>query len=326
MRVPQKSNILTIMHLRSPAVLVLSLISLMSAVAPGEEEISKPPYVESHGMRCWNQELFTPWLRSAVGKLRAEGKLVSRDLLLKDPTPNSLPQPPAAVPVPTDPLPPPALAEKLRAATVVVMCLNEKGKNNYGSGFAVADDLVVTNWHVVGLHPELPDIVVVGHDAMVRPVVAVAAADRDNDLVVLRVCGPLVPLPVAATALPAGEHLWQMGHTHMALWSFTEGMAIRHCVESFVPDGAKESRSMVVMDVSNNISKGSSGSAVVNARGEVGGVYFRSRWYYQDEQNKITVGEESGNSLVLKDRYVLYERNMCVPLPCLRALLGWKEP
>ena len=218
------------------------------------------------------------------------------------------------------PLTPVAIADRLRASTVLVIALNAKGDDNFGTGFAVAGDLIVTNWHVFGLHPELPDIVAVDESGKVMPVTELVAARPAEDLVVLRIRGSLPALPIAEKAPKQGESLWQMGQTHMALWSFSEGMVRRYCVESFVPDGAKESLERVVMDISHDVSKGSSGSAMVNGRCEVSGVYFRSRWYYQDESNRISAGD--GNSLVLKDRYVLFSRNMCIPLGTLRSVLG----
>jgi len=309
---------------------VFSCLFLLAGLLPGPvpgAEPPKRPWEDLDGIRCWNQRLFTPWLRAEVDRLRKDGRLVAKDQLVKGAKEKHLAPALPRLPAADAPLSPPALADKLRAGVVLVMSLNDKGKDNYGSGFAVADDLVVTNWHAFGLHPELPDVVVVDHAGHVLPVIAAPASDPGSDLVVLRVAGKLDGLPVAEKPPPAGERLWQMGHTHMALWAFTEGIVNRYCVENFVPDGAKESRDMIVMDISHEISKGSSGSPLVNDRGEICGVYFRSRWYYQDATNKITGGDgAAANALVLKDRYVLYERNMCVPLSRLRDLLGWGKP
>ena len=287
--------------------------------APAAEKPVRLPYDELDGIRCWSAEWFRPWIRAEVAALREKGKLVPKDQLLKPPAPDRLPVAPATA-VSDKPLTPVEIADRLRASTVLVIALNAKGHDNFGAGFAVADDLVVTNWHVFGLRPELPDVVAVDETGKVLPVTAVAAARPEADLVVLRVRGKLPALPVAAKPPRPGEELWQMGHTHMSLWAFTAGMVRRYCVENYVPDGAKKSVDKVVMDISHDVSKGSSGSAMVNDRCEVGGVYYRSRWYYQDESNRISAGE--GNNLVLKDRYVLFKRNMCIPLRSLRELLG----
>lgn len=290
---------------------------------PAEKPAEKPlplPFQEMDGIRCWDQVRFNPWIRAEVKALRERGELVPKEKLLKEPLPDKVSAPLPKVAAAEKPLTPVEIADRLRASTVLVIALNAKGDDNFGTGFAVSGDLIVTNWHVFGLHPELPDIVAVDEAGKVMPVTEVVACQPAEDIVVLRIRGNLPALPIAKKPAKQGESLWQMGQTHMALWSFSEGMVRRYCVENFVPDGAKKSVDRVVMDISHKVSKGSSGSAMVNSRCEVSGVYFRSRWYYQDESNRISAGD--GNSLVLKDRYVLFSRNMCIPLGTLRSVLG----
>lgn len=306
---------------------LVGLSRLAAADEPGVKDQEKPaekplalPFEEVDGMRCWDQGRFNPWIRAEVKTLRERGELVAKEKLLKGPMREKVSEPLPKVAAAEKELVPVEIADRLRASTVLVIALNAKGDDNFGTGFAVSGDLIVTNWHVFGLHPELPDVVAVDETGRVMPVTEVVAARPAEDLVVLRIRGKLTALPVAEKAPKQGENLWQMGQTHMALWSFSDGIVRRYCVESFVPDGADKSVEKVVMDVSNDVSKGSSGSAMVTNRGEVSGVYFRSRWYYQDESNRISAGD--GNSLVLKDRYVLFSRSMCIPLKPLRSILG----
>ena len=89
--------------------------------------------------------------------------------------------------------------------------------------------------------------------------------------------------------------------------------------------GKKNAIDMPAMDVSNKISAGSSGSAMVNMRGEIVGIYYARRWYNQSEKSTVKVEEGKNKQLdqsaYIDDRVVLFYRNYCLPVTTVKKLL-----
>lgn len=149
-----------------------------------------------------------------------------------------------------------------RATPSVVVLFNVDGNRQVralGSGFFVANGLVVTNLHVIKGATSIYGRVVGTEGA--SKVIEVVITDEDVDLAVLRfdsLTGPGLPL---ATGLPqVGETVYAIGSPKGLEGTFTQGIvsAIRRedgLIQTQVP-----------------ISPGSSGGPLLNARGEVVGV------------------------------------------------------
>jgi S1-C subfamily serine protease len=310
---------------------VATCLLLASSLAHSDSE--KLPFIDRDGQRFWNDGALSKYIHRQTRALAKDGKLTPGETILAQlrertslPA-GTLPPPAPSLPI----LDAPTLATRLQQSTVVVMTLDDKNHDEYGTGFAIAPGIIVTNWHVVSPDQKFPHLVVMDHNGKVLPVTEGLASNIDNDLAILRIADPTgsIPhLPLAPTLPSPGETVWQTGHTHTSWWTFTEGTVNRYCLERYTPDGKEKSILLPVIDISNKVSAGSSGSAVVNNMGQVVGVYHARRWFYQTagtwripaEPSKD--GEKPKDPEEIKDRVVLFERNKCIPATRLLEMLA----
>ena len=290
------------------------------------------PFEDRDGQRFWVEKGLSKHVHREAAKLRSEKSLVPLTEITKQLKERSTTQ---AVTLPPSgngaDLSGVELVRKLSVSTVVVMTVDQDDKDAYGTGFVIAPGVVVTNWHCACPDKEFSDIVVMDHDGRVYPVIEGLAGAADADLAVIRFKDPdgKVPsLPLADMLPPPGESVWQVGHTHESWWTATHGTVNRYCMEPYKPKTSKDTIQLPVMDVSNKISAGSSGSAVVDSRGRVVGIYHHRRWYYQTagtwkiSEEGSDEGETPAKPVEIKDRVVLFTRNHCIPVTRLRAMLG----
>jgi S1-C subfamily serine protease len=139
-----------------------------------------------------------------------------------------------------------------------------------GSGFAVANDLVVTNAHVVagerGTEVERPD------GKILRAVVIMF--DSDRDLAVLRVTG-LDDLPLPIGSAKVGEEGAVFGHPNGQIPLRVAPAAVRQRVDARgtdLYDNHQTSRDVWILAA--DLHPGDSGSALTDTRGIVVGVAF----------------------------------------------------
>jgi S1-C subfamily serine protease len=162
----------------------------------------------------------------------------------------------------------PALAEQVVRSTVKVEGV-ACSRLQEGSGFFVAEDLVVTNAHVVAgedeTQVELADGSTLGAD--------VVAFDPARDLAVLRVRGGSVPgLPLGdATVGDTGGVFGHPGGGPLEISPFRVGDRIT-AVGRDIYSTASTSRSVLVL--ASDLAPGDSGSALVDPGGRVVGVAF----------------------------------------------------
>jgi S1-C subfamily serine protease len=150
------------------------------------------------------------------------------------------------------------------------------------SGFVLASDgLVATDYHVI--EDEEGRCATIGirlWDGRILPVREVVAADRTNDLAVVRVeAADLRALPLAAAA-EVGEPVVVISHTDGVPWALAEGTvsakSIRRQKRSRVPK----------LLVTADFAQGSSGGPVLNRRGEVVGlVESTTTVVYDDDEH-----------------------------------------
>ncbi|MDQ7779495.1 MAG: trypsin-like peptidase domain-containing protein [Planctomycetota bacterium] len=189
----------------------------------------------------------------------------------------------------------PALMKKVEPAIVLVVICDEHGTDlGQGTGFFVSrDGDVVTNLHVIA---GATQATVTTSDGAAFPVRAIVAENRQADLIRLSVetsGARVTALPISAFLPERGEHVALIGNPLDARQKTADGTvsAVRND-----PSVGK------ILKMSVPISPGSSGSPVVNMKGEVVGVasfQFRAgqslRFAVSAEQvtKLVPVGERS---------------------------------
>jgi hypothetical protein len=160
-----------------------------------------------------------------------------------------------------------ALYRKIGPSVVAIFTYNERRENiGRGSGFFHgAAGQVVTNLHVLrGAHSAQ----IKTSGGKVYPVTGITARDAAGDLALLAVGMPWsesFPLAVTSTLPDVGEHVIVVGNPFGLEQTVSDGIV------SAIRDSAERGR---VLQITAPISPGSSGSPVVNLRGEVIGVAF----------------------------------------------------
>lgn len=127
------------------------------------------------------------------------------------------------------------------------------------SGFFVAPNLIATNIHCVTGAPSVFAEIVSTKTEF--PVEGVAAFDAENDLVILKVAGEGVPLPLDdSNTVQVGETACVVGHPHAE-----EGKATQVTISGIQNSGKR-------LEIKEQFDGGHSGSAILNHLGKVIGV------------------------------------------------------
>lgn len=136
-----------------------------------------------------------------------------------------------------------------------------------GSGFFVAPDKIVTNMHVVSS----PGIIFakLSDDETIWTVEGVTAFDIENDLVILKIAGEGVPLPIGNSgAVKKGETVYAIGYPGGGDYKLTEGIIWNsRYKDRWIQTTAETAR-------------GNSGGPVLNDSGEVIGISTRVGDFY----------------------------------------------
>lgn len=158
----------------------------------------------------------------------------------------------------------PELVRRIKPSAVAIETFGAKGeKLTRGSGFFIARDRVVTNLHVIE-NANRAEIHLA--NGTVFAVKGIIATDGEGDLALLYVDVPAnqaVPIPMERTVPQEGESIVVIGNPFGLEGSVSNGIvsAVRE-----IPGYGK------VIQITAAISPGSSGSPVVNMRGQVIGV------------------------------------------------------
>ena len=189
-------------------------------------------------------------------------------------------------------LTPREIAQKTLPSTVLLVMENsETEEAKSGSGFFVAEDIVVTNFHVIKKTTE-GYAKVYGQDKIYE-VLGVVGTDEKNDLALLKIKGikgkPLKLNTDDSTAI--GDEVFAVGNPKGLEGTFSQGIV----------SSIRKTIKLNLLQITASISAGSSGGAVLNDNGEVIGV---------------AVGAiESGQSL-----------NFAIPVSLLRSLFSNQKP
>jgi tetratricopeptide (TPR) repeat protein len=158
-----------------------------------------------------------------------------------------------------------AIVKKIEPSTVVILTYDKEGKTlGQGSGFFISQNGdIITNWHVLqgASRAEIKTA-----QGKVYPINKIVAEDKEADLIRLSVDIPLkaiFPLQVSVSIPEAGEQIVVIGSPLGLERTVSDGIvsAVRD-----IPEFGK------IIQISAPLSPGSSGSPVVNMKGEVIGV------------------------------------------------------
>ncbi len=155
------------------------------------------------------------------------------------------------------------LVKIVRPAVVTIYTFDESGDSlSQGTGFLVSKDEVITNWHVIEGAFEAH---VKTSDKKEIDVVDITAANATADLAKLKLAGKVIggPLVLKSELPEVGEEILVMGAPLGLEFSVSDGIV--SAVRELPGLG-------FVIQITAPISPGSSGSPVVNMRGEVIGV------------------------------------------------------
>lgn len=158
----------------------------------------------------------------------------------------------------------PELVRRVKPSAVAIETFDAKGATlSRGSGFFISDDKVITNRHVIEKSSRVTVHLINGKTYAVKGVLAI---DGEGDLALLQVDipqGAAVPLPIEKIAPQEGESIVVVGNPFGLEGSVSNGIvsAVRE-----IPGYGK------IIQITAPISPGSSGSPVVNMRGQVIGV------------------------------------------------------
>jgi len=158
----------------------------------------------------------------------------------------------------------PELVRRIKPSAVAIETFDAKGATlSRGSGFFISGDRIITNRHVIEKSNRVEIHLMDGKKFTARGVLAI---DGEGDLALLQVDVPqnsVAPLPLVQSAPQEGESIVVVGNPFGLEGSVSNGIvsAVRE-----IPGYGK------IIQITAPISPGSSGSPVVNMRGQVIGV------------------------------------------------------
>jgi hypothetical protein len=227
-------------------------------------------------------------LRAAGVKLMAGGKFVSMANLAaqlgRKQCGLELPRPSAA------PRPAPALFERVRPGVLVVASLYKCDSCDdwhvtAAAGFVLTSGGAFATCYHVADQPKHAVMVVMTGDGRIHGVREVLAADEAQDVAILQLDGAgFTPLSLSPTA-PVGSRVFVMGHPEQQFFMLTEGIVSRYFT------GQKETGDAVMMSITAEFGRGSSGCPVFNERGEVVAL----------ADNVVTSDRPTGAKLIFKN-------------------------
>jgi len=158
----------------------------------------------------------------------------------------------------------PELVKRIKPSAVAIETFDAKGATlSRGSGFFISSDRIITNRHVIEKSSRVEIHLMNGSKYAAKGVLAI---DGEGDLALIQVDVPkelAVPLPLVQSAPLEGESIVVIGNPFGLEGSVSNGIvsAVRE-----IPGYGK------IIQITAPISPGSSGSPVVNMRGQVIGV------------------------------------------------------
>ncbi len=186
----------------------------------------------------------------------------------------------------------------------------EKCEHWHAGGAATAwclssDGVMVTNYHVFEKASGAA-YGVASRDGEVWPVTEILAADKASDVAVFRVKGEGFQRLALGAAAEVGDKVRVISHPNQEFFLQTSGEVARY----HVARGRKDKDGHVMMSITADYARGSSGGPVLNAAGEVVGMVSSTESIYYD---KTKDGDQENLQMVVKNT---------VPVEAVRAVLG----
>ena len=170
------------------------------------------------------------------------------------------------------------------------------------SGFLIAEDLLVTNYHVVN-QPERSALAVRLFDGRVFMVESVVVASERYDLAVVRIPNTGITPVALGQAAPVGAKVDLISHPNQKFYTLSEGRVARYFMTQ------RDKKTVSAMSITADFGRGSSGAPVLNEAGEVVGIAASTESLYYTEDD----GDQKNLQMVFKN---------CVPVSQLRELIG----
>jgi serine protease Do len=255
----------------------LLLIAFLAASALAQQEPLVPPAPQAtpaESRFIVDDEAYEKKADQATEQLAQEGKLVSYTTLAKT-APANHPET-AVAPLSEKTILSTELADMLRKSTVAMGLRYQETKSKKwrfmigATAFAVAPGIFSTSLHVMTLDPSFmkeAQAVAVTAEGAVYPIMAVLAASDRADTCLISVPGlDLPPLPIRP-GVRTGEPVWCMSHPDGFTYMFTGGQVARISRDRF----DERHQPALHVEVTAEYCPGSSGGAIVDARGNVVG-------------------------------------------------------
>jgi S1-C subfamily serine protease len=183
----------------------------------------------------------------------------------------------SSAPLPAQTVSIPALVDELQPSVVSIVV-----DGGEGSGVIIAEDLIVTNHHVVDGAPEVQVVLADGRRLTAR----VHASDQRTDIALLTLPGERLPAARLAQDLPqVGELAVAMGNPLGFENTVTAGIVSG--LHRAIPSGGETPALIDLIQTDAAISPGNSGGALVNAAGEVIGINVA---YIPPEARAVSIG------------------------------------
>lgn len=159
----------------------------------------------------------------------------------------------------------PRLIKKIKPSVVAVVIFDRKNQQiAQGSGFFIAANRVITNRHVI---EDADHALIKTHDGGAFVVQGVLAASEEDDLALLQINVPanisIYPLPLKTEPPEEGEQVLVIGNPLGLEGTISDGL---------ISSIRELEKSKTILQITAPISPGSSGSPVIDLRGEVVGI------------------------------------------------------
>ena len=160
--------------------------------------------------------------------------------------------------------------EKASKATVEITASISNVSYNLGSGFFIANGIVVTNYHVI---EGANEIQIRTNDGTKYIVEQVLGYDKNIDIAILKINSINESLIINQEGVSVGETIYSLGSPLGLTGTFTDGM---------VSTASRIVDNINYIQITAPMSQGNSGGPLLNTYGEVMGI---NTWQYSNAQN-----------------------------------------